>query len=137
MRKLYFITIISVSLFVYSCDNEDEIPDPPVGTYTPTIIFIEPADGEILDSGDELHMEVDFDYAGNTIHHVGLFVINEALNDTVFEFEEHADTPDFYSLHEHIVTDVAVATEYMVVAWSSNSDESIVVSEHVHVTVNP
>jgi hypothetical protein len=122
------------ALAFISCNNDDNDAD---DVYAPTITFIEPADGAILTSGDELHMEVDFTYSGQTIHHIGIYVIDEAHADTLFSFSEHAETDDIYMLHEHIVTSVTESTEYLVEAWSSNEDETQIVSEHVHVTVNP
>lgn len=133
MRLAYIFYILTFCMLVTSCKDDTEEP----GTYSHEITFIEPADGEEISSGDELHMEVDFNYSGNTIHSVGLYLINEASSDTLVNYSELAETQDFYTLHQHYITDVADTTEYMVVAWSSKADGSEMVSEHVHVTVNP
>jgi len=122
----------TMMLCVTSCEEEpiDEF-------YNVTITFIEPAEGETFNSGDELHMEIDFEREG-IIRFVEVLALNETSGDTIF-YSGQVDvaTENYYAFHEHVDLLVAATSNCKVVAstWEDNPMERI--SEEVHITVNP
>lgn len=134
MKVSYLIYIVFCIVIISCSDETIEDPDTP---YTPVITFIEPEDGAEIPNGEEIHMEVDFTFDGQTIYKVGLLLIDTDAADTVFTLEEDANAQDFYNLHDHFETSVTDTTHYTVVAYSSNEDASETVSDERHVTVIP
>ena len=127
---LFVCTMMSMS----SC-KEDDLPiDAP---YDINITFIEPGESEIFTSGDELHMEIDFERTG-TIHYIDVLAMNETTGDTIYYSGEiHADAENFYSFHEHQDLSIAVLSNCKVVASSWEHDPIDKISEEIHFTVNP
>ena len=130
LPALLVYTLISIS----SC-KKDELPiDEP---YDINITFIEPGEGEVFTSGDELHMEIDFERTG-TIHYIDLLAMNETTGDTIYYSGIiHADATDFYSFHEHQDLVISVASDCKVVASSWENEPIDKISEEIHFTANP
>lgn len=130
--KKYFVVSILACTYI-SCYHEEM----PYEKYLPTVKIVEPADGEELVSGDELHLEMNFEYPDDTIVHVGACVINTEANDTVFYYKASVNTYGSYTLHDHYVTEVSDTAFYKVVAFTTNLDESDTVYAYVNVSVIP
>lgn len=135
MRSLILtLTVVYTVTFFTSC-KKDDTPEPDV--YDINITFIEPGEAETYTSGDELHMEIDFERTG-TIHYVDVIALNETTGDTIYYSGAiHADAEDFYSFHEHAILSIAVASDCKVVASSWEGNEADKISEEVHFTANP
>ena len=125
-------TAIVVLTYFSACNKED----PPAGTYDATITIIEPDDGMILASGDELHVEIDFENDA-TIYNVEILVLNETSGDTLLYHNENASIANLYQFHEHIMPIVTSVSDCMVKASTWENDKSEAISKSVHVIINP
>jgi hypothetical protein len=117
-----------------SCKEDDTADD---AAYLVTITIIEPVEHDVYTSGDELHMEVDFERAG-VIHFVEILALNETSGDTIYYSGAiHADASDYYGFHEHVDVFVSGASDCKLVASTWEHDPLEKISEEVHFTVNP
>lgn len=136
MNKLYMamsgFLILANSLM--SCKEED-LPAPD-GVYNVTITVLEPADAEVISSGEELHLEATFENDA-TIHHIGVYIIGETMGDTLYQYEDHVNIASYYEFHEHYTPTVAMEQEYQILFASWNDDVADRIEEHVHITITP
>ena len=59
--KNYILAIAAIAAITFTaCKNDDDPIDEPE-VYDATFTIVEPEDGAVFTSGDELHMEVDFE----------------------------------------------------------------------------
>lgn len=129
------LAILMAASFVFvSCDKEE--PEVEEETYEVTISIVEPTEGQVLTSGDEMHLEAIYESEG-TIHQIGVYVIGETLGDTLYQYETHAHTDNYYEFHEHTDVMVASSQEYKVIFRTWDMSGAAPIEEHVHVTINP
>lgn len=57
MKKINFIFVFAVVTALFSCSSDDNSG---TDTQKPTIVIVEPADGEVLHAGEEIHVDIDF-----------------------------------------------------------------------------
>lgn len=57
MKKFKFIYVFAFASILFSCSDDDNNS---ADTQKPTITINEPTDGEVLDPGDEIHVDIDF-----------------------------------------------------------------------------
>ncbi|MFI5172885.1 MAG: hypothetical protein ACHQFW_10870 [Chitinophagales bacterium] len=131
MRKNVFAAgFISMAILIASSCKNNEIPD-----YDIDFTFVEPASGLVLNSGDELHMEIDVQGTA-PINNIEVLVINTTSGDTIGNFPVSTNE-QFYPFHEHLVVTAGVTSACKVVAnaWASNYAERI--TKEVPFTINP
>lgn len=134
MQKILIICVsIIISTTIISCDKNSD--NNPSDEYTATITILEPEDGMVMNSGEELHVEVDFEN-DTEIHNVEVLVMNETSGDTIMFFSEHVHVENLYQFHEHehvLVTEVS-ACKVTALTW--DDDKSKAISKSVNFTVN-
>jgi hypothetical protein len=133
MKNILMAAAVLLSMTYIGCKSEDE---PELESEEVTIHIIEPAEGDTIVSGAMLHLEATFE-SESTIHHIGIYVIDEAMNDTLFSYEEHVMVDNYYEFHEHITPMVTETQTYKVEVAAWNMDNSIRNEEHVHVILTP
>lgn len=133
--KMYLLAFATITTITFtSCKNDKEPIDEPV-VYDVTFTIVEPEDGAVFTSGDELHMEVDFE-GTKALGNVEMLAINHVSGDTIAYFT--ATTAEtFYMMHEHVDLTVAAITEchFIVAAWETNYADRIY--EEIDFTINP
>lgn len=119
-----------------ACDNKKE--ETPDTKYDATITIIEPDEGMVMNSGEELHIEVDVEVAG-TIHNVEVLAFNETTGDTILYYLDMPHTQNLFQYHEHVVPTVTEISNCWVKASSWGMDETALDadSKTVHFTINP
>jgi hypothetical protein len=133
--KNYLLAIAMISAITFTACKNDETPiDEPV-VYDVTFTIIEPEDGAVFTSGDELHMEVDFE-GTKALGNVEILAINHTTDDTIAHFTA-STTETFYMIHEHVDLSVTEGAEchFIVSAWETNYADRI--TEEIDFTINP
>ncbi|MBK7442253.1 MAG: hypothetical protein IPI65_12090 [Bacteroidetes bacterium] len=132
MKNVFVLaTAIIFTLTIQSC--KDDTVEPVV--YEVTFTILEPEDGAVFTSGDELHMEVDFE-GTKPLGNVEMFAINHLTDDTLAYFTA-ATSETFFMMHEHVDLSVTEITEchFIVSAWETNYADRK--TEEIDFTINP
>lgn len=132
MRISMFMAIVAtVILFTASCKEDVVTPI----AYDVTFTIVEPEQDAVFTSGDELHMEVDFE-GTKALGNVEMLAINHTTGDTIAHFTA-TTSETFYMMHEHADLDVTEISNchFMVSAWETNYADRIM--EEVDFTINP
>jgi hypothetical protein len=123
-------------VLLYSCkeDDHDHMHGEP---YDVDIAFLEPAADATIDSGQELHMEVQFSSAG-TIHNVKVRVFRDSDAAEVFLWEQHVhEESGSFEFHEHLTLTTSTHEDYTIEAstWDHDAESTPIVatrSFHLH-----
>ncbi len=132
MKNFILLAIVALLAATFtSCKNDA----PEVIIYDVSFTMIEPEDGAVFASGDELHMEVDFD-GTKALGNIEMLAINHNTNDTIAYFTTTTNE-SFYMYHEHVDLLVTEFTEchFIVSAWETNYADRI--TEEIDFTINP
>jgi|GEM_PF-1740350 len=133
MKKSIIVAFAITFAVAFSACNNDEPVE--LTKYEITFDIVEPEEGAVFTSGDELHMEVDVQ-GTKAIGNVELLAINLTSGDTIANYYM-TSTSDFLMMHEHadlLVTEVADC-QFIVSAWETNYADRI--SETRNFTINP
>jgi hypothetical protein len=133
--KNYILAIAAIFAITFTaCKNDDDPIDEPE-VYDVTFTIVEPEDGAVFTSGDELHMEVDFE-GTLALGNVEILAINHTTDDTIAHITA-TTTETFYMIHEHADLSVTEVSEchFIVSAWQTNYADRI--SEEIDFTINP
>ncbi|MFN3940563.1 MAG: hypothetical protein ACK4IY_08235 [Chitinophagales bacterium] len=134
MKNLLAICFaLIISVVFYSCDKNKD--DNPTTDYTATITILEPEEGMVMNDGEELHVEVDFENDA-VIHNLEILVLNETSGDTIMFFSEHVHADNLYQFHEHEHVHVMENSNCKVTALTWDEDKSQAITKSVHFTVN-
>ncbi|HPE98512.1 MAG TPA: fimbrillin family protein [Chitinophagales bacterium] len=137
MKKIILPAVALAAVFsaLTSC-TKDEEPTPTPEAYSVTINIIEPSEGETITSGSTVHLEATFEN-DNTIHNIGVWMVGEMMNDTLYSYENHVHADQYYEFHEHTMPMVMEAQEYKVIFASWDEDPAERIEKHVHVNIEP
>ena len=129
------IAAAAVSLLLCTACNKDDTNN--TTSHTVTIVFDEPEEGEVLNPGDSLHMEVNFENDGGKVENAGIWLVNDISGDTLYSLVESPHIDDYYFIHEHYPVSIADTFPLTVTAasWDDGTADSVFAS--VHVNVNP
>lgn len=129
MKNIMLLTCMC-SMILIACNNDKEIAD-----YDVVFTIIDPDEGVAYTSGDEFHMEVDFD-ATKPIMNLEVLVINMTSGDTLYNYQTTTNQ-DFYMFHEHPILSVGEASvcRFEVSAWETSYANRI--WSDVHFNMNP
>ncbi|MBK6730598.1 MAG: hypothetical protein IPG60_06380 [Bacteroidetes bacterium] len=137
MKNKFIVFIATAMVFSLSaCDEKvDDTPDP---NYDARITIIEPDEGMVMNSGEELHIEVDVEVVG-TIHNVEVLALNETTGDTILYYLDMPHTQNLFQFHDHVEPIVTEISNCIVRASSWGMDETALDadSKTVHFTINP
>lgn len=134
MKNFLILPILTiVFVFTTSCSDDDKET---FVDYDVTIAILEPEEDAVFATGEELHMEVDFD-ANKALGNYEVLALNLTSGDTIAHFTG-TSTELFLAFHEHqedlLVTAVSNCT-LTASAWETNYADRI--SESVNFTINP
>lgn len=135
MKIIYTACIaVTLSIIIAACNKTDS----PIGKYEAKITIIEPDEGMVMSSGEELHIEVDFEVEGS-IQNVEILALNETTGDTILYFKDMPHTQDLFQYHDHVIPAVNEISNCIVRASSWGMDETALDadSKTVHFTINP
>lgn len=134
MKYSILIPIFSIITIIASSCKEDNKDD--LTVYDVVISILEPEEGAVFATGEELHMEVDFD-GTKALGNYEVLALNTTSGDTIAHFTG-TSTELFLAFHEHhedlLVTAVSNCT-LTASAWETNYADRI--SESVNFTINP
>ena len=109
MNKLLYIMILSVSVFMYSCsdDENDSVFDYSVSIMSP--------DTDAKMQGDTIHIHVEFESGTNeTVHHVNVRIYNADDESVIYNAPDPAhvhETSGSYGYHDDFVLSQANGVE--------------------------
>lgn len=134
MNKLLIVCMFFIiSGVIISCDKNNDDNHP--GEYSATITILEPDEGMVMNSGEELHVEVDFENDAE-IHNVEVLVMNETNGDTIMYFNEHVHVDNLFQFHEHEHVNVTEISSCKVTALTWDEDKTKAISKTVNFTIN-
>lgn len=127
---LFLIPVIIITAILSSCDK-----DTPIADYDVTITVLEPATAVAINSGDTLHLEIDFE-GTRAINNMEITVKNITTGDTI-AYYPIVTNDTYYPFHEHIVPIVAVESDCMVIASAWDFDLTQKISKEVIFPIHP
>jgi len=125
---MLFIGLIGFTTMLASCKKDKEDPKSPGGTTPPltaTITISSPAEGAMLDHGQELHIHATVT-AGFEMHGYTLQIRRAADNEVVWTHHSHSHATS-YTIHEHWTNNVDDHTN-MILRVTAELDHSGTVS---------
>ena len=129
--KLLNVKIMKNYILLFILGTDDEIVN-----YEVTISILEPVNGAVYSSGEELHMEVDFD-GTKEIRNYEVLALNLTSGDTIAHFTGTSGDL-FVPFHDHVEDVIVTETSNCTLtasAWEIEYADRI--SESVTFTINP
>ncbi len=142
MKKIIFFSLLSLSVLLVACNNDDEAA--PMTTDFDYHAHIMSPNTDNKHVGDTIHIHVDFEsHTGETVHHANVRIYNKADSTQIFSGPDDAHvhkTGEFSFHHNFVLSDsvgVKAHTDWILEAkvWGDGAGVGEVVESiefHVH-----
>ncbi|MEZ4954585.1 MAG: hypothetical protein R2825_13535 [Saprospiraceae bacterium] len=139
MKKLFFLPIFVLVLFVFAaCGDDDSTTD----TTPEYHVHINSPNTDDKHVGDSIHIHVNFeDHNGGTVHHVNVRIYNKATGEEIYNMPTdahvHAESGS-YDHHDDFQLNVTEHTDWVLIAKVWGHEDGVgEVSESIEFHVHP